>query len=223
MATTKRVAVDNMNTLSSLKAERLNYKTPKERARINDSVPVEQRMQIVDERKQYEEADKLTQIQPKFSEDSRTHSIVSSLAFFFGSPVGAELTDSGTVEYKFTSHGLIKWRIDEFFKSRDINNVMTSICDVILSTDDEELVARVYDEIKKSNVVSDRQKKSVNHFFDKLFQFRKASQSRRNAQIGNEIMNSMQRLPEEQRKAILQQLGMTAESPVGASNVSSNS
>ena len=212
-----------MNTMPSWKAERLNYKTPKERARINDSVPVEQRMQIVDERKQYEETDKLTQIQPKFSEDSRTHSIVSSLAFFFGSPVGAELTDSGTVEYKQTSQGLIKWRIDEFFKSRDINNVMISMCDVILSTDDEELIARVHDEIRKSNAVSDRQKKSVNHFFDKLFKFRKANQSRRNAQISNEIMNNMQLLPEEQQKAILQQFGITATGPVEMKNVSSKS
>ena len=219
MATAKRASVD-MNTLPSWKAERLNYKTPKERARINDSVPVEQRMQIVDERKQYEETDKLTQIHPKFTEDSRTHSIISSLAFFFGSPVGAELTNSGTVEYKQTSQGLIQWRIDEFFKSRDINNVMISICDVILSTDDEELITRVHDEIKKSNAVSDRQKKSVNHFFDKLFKFRKANQSRREAQISNEIQNRLNLLSEEGRKAFLQQYGVTATGPIEMTNVS---
>jgi hypothetical protein len=220
MATTKRAAVD-MNTLSSLKAERLNYKTPKERARINDSVPVEQRMQIVDERKQYEETDKLTQIHPKFTEDSRTHSVVSSLAFFFGSPVGAELTESGTVEYKHTSQGLIKWRVDEFFTSSEINNVVTAICDVVLSTDDEELIARVHEQIQKSNAVSDRKKKSVNRFFDKFFKFRKANQSRRHAQIRADLLNNIQLLPEGERKLLLQEFGKTATGSVETTNVSS--
>jgi len=219
MATTKRASVD-MNTLPSWKAERLHYKTPKERARINDSVPVEQRMQIVDERKQYEETDKLTQIHPKFTEDSRTHSIISSLAFFFGSPVGAELTQSGTVEYKQTSQGLIKWRVDEFFTGPDINNVITAICDVVLSTDDEELVSRIHDQIQKSNVVSDRKKKCVNRFFDKFFKFRKASHSRRIAQIKSDLMNKAQLLPESDMKEVLEELGLAATGPVQMTNAS---
>jgi len=209
-----------MNTLPSWKAERLHYKTPKERARINDSVPVEQRMQIVDERKQYEETDKLTQIHPKFTEDSRTHSIISSLAFFFGSPVGAELTQSGTVEYKQTSQGLIKWRVDEFFTGPDINNVITAICDVVLSTDDEELVSRIHDQIQKSNVVSDRKKKCVNRFFDKFFKFRKASHSRRIAQIKSDLMNKAQLLPESDMKEVLEELGLAATGPVQMTNAS---
>ena len=219
MATTKRASVD-MNTLPSWKAERLNYKTPKERARINDSVPVEQRMQIVDERKQYEETDKLTQIHPKFTEDSRTHSVVSSLAFFFGSPVGAELTQSGTVEYKQTSQGLIKWRVDEFFTGPDINNVITAICDVVLSTDDEELVSRIHDQIQKSNVVSDRKKKCVNRFFDKFFKFRKANHSRRIAQIKSDLMSKAQLLPESDMKEVLEELGLAATGPVQMTNAS---
>jgi siroheme synthase (precorrin-2 oxidase/ferrochelatase) len=211
-----------MATMPEWQVERLKYKTPKERARINDSVPVEQRLQIVDERKMYEDSDKLAQIQPKFTEESRTYSVVSSLAFFFGSPVGAELTNSGTVAYKQTAQGLIKWRIDEFFKSREINDVMTSICDVVLSTDDEELINRVHDQIKKSNALSDRKKKSVNRFFDKLFKFRKANQSRRNEQLKAETMNSLQMLPEEERKVFLQSLGITTSGPIEMRNVSGN-
>ena len=210
MATTKRPTAE-ITTMPDWQSERLKQKTPKERARINDSVPVEHRMRIVEERKMYEEGDKMPQIQPKFSEESRTYSIVSSLAFFFGSPVGAELTSSGTVDYSQTSQGLTKWRIDEFFKSREINDVMTSICDVVLSTDDEDLLLRVHDQIKNSDALGDRKKKVVNRFFDKLLQFRKANQSRRNQQIQSEALGKIQLMSDEARSAFLQSLGVSTQ------------
>ena len=82
-----------------------------------------------------------------------------------------------------------------------------------MSSDDEELISRVYDQIQKLNAVSDRKKKSVNRFFDKFFKFRKANQSRRNAQIKSDIMNSIQLLPEEDRKMMIEGLGLNATGP----------
>jgi hypothetical protein len=220
MATTKRAAVD-MNTLSSLKAERLNYKTPKERARINENVTVEQRLEIVEERKKREDGEKIAQIHPKFTDESRTYSVVSSLALFFGSPVGAELMSSGTVEYQRNSQNLIKWRIDEFFKSRAVNDVMTSICDAVLGADDEELIRKVRAQINDSNAISDRKKKSVNLFFEKLFQFRTASQSRRKEEIKDSAWKGLNVLPEEELKAFLQSRGYTFTGSTDAVDLSS--
>jgi len=220
MATTKRTATD-INTMPEWKAERLNYKTPKERARINENVTVEQRLEIVEERKMREDSERLMQIHPKFTDESRTYSVVSSLALFFDSPVAAELTSSGTVAYQRNSQNLIKWRIDEFFKSRAINDVMMSICDAVLGADDEELIRKVHAQINDSNAISDRKKKSVNLFFDKLFQFRTASQSRRKEEIKDSAWKGLNVLPEDELKAFLQSRGYTFTGSADVGGVSS--
>lgn len=193
MAVSKRVDTHKA-TVTDWKAERIKYKSPKERAAINDRVPIEDRIRIVEERNLHEDSGKIPAVNTRFSEESQTYSIVSSLAFFFGSPVGAELSDTGSLEYQRNSEGLVRWRIDDFFKSREIGNVMVAICETVLGSDDEELINRVFSQIKNSTSLSIKSRKTANKFFEKLLQYRKATQASRQDEILAQIQALQARL-----------------------------
>ena len=222
MATTTKQTSVETSLSSKWKTERLKYKSPKERKEINDRLTTEQRMEVVDQRKLNKDASSLVKIEPKFSAESRTHSVVSDLALYFGSAVNASLDESGNVHLtKTDDEKFYRWRIHDFFTGREVNDVMVSICDAVLGTDDDELLRRVEKEIKSSSALSDRKKKNSHAFFEKLFGFRKANQARRNKEIRAEAMSKYQLMSPEEKEAFLRDLGITATGSIEMTNVSS--
>lgn len=195
----------------------MQYKTPQERALLNASVPVGDRLKITEERKLYEDSELSLKLNPRFSQDSRTYSIVSSLAFFFGSPVGAELGEQGGIEYARTSKGLIRWRVDEFFKAATINDVLIAICEAVLSSEDDSLIQRVHKQIKDSQAIGDARTKTANTFFAKWYEYRDATKEMRDGEALAAAFAKAQHMSPELRAQLAEQLLSTSADRPGKS------
>lgn len=208
---------------NSWKAARLKQKTLQERQEINARVTSEQRLAIVNERHLYSEGDQLPKIQLKFAEGSDTHALLSSLAFYKGSPVGAEIPDgSDDVEFRKTSKGLTSWRIDEFYKSKEIVAVLIAVVDCVFAADDEEMMGKIRERLIARRSVNDPVAKAAARFFDDLSKFREASRSLRSAAKKAALLDEIKQLSEDDRRSIFSDLQVQAAGPVALGNVTPN-